>query len=251
VPSAREPTSAILAIGDELLSGRTKDRNIGHFASVMTLKGIDLKEARIVADDEAAIVEAVNALRDRFTYVVTCGGIGPTHDDITADAIAAAFGVPIGHDTRAMSLLSAHYAARGLEFTEARKRMARIPHGAELIANPVSVAPGFRLGNVHVLAGVPSVFEAMLDAILPNWQGGRPMLSRTVECGVPEGMFGTALGEIQKRHPETSIGSYPRFEAGRIWAQIVVRARDEAPLAAAEAEVRAMVARLTPSPAAK
>lgn len=239
----------MLAIGDELLSGRTRDRNIGHLAGLLTLAGIDLKEARIVGDEHAAIVAAVNALRPRHTYVFTSGGIGPTHDDITADAIADAFGVPIGHDPRVMATLAAHYAERGLEFTEARKRMARIPHGAGLIDNPVSKAPGFRLGNVHVLAGVPAIFEAMLDKVLPTLRGGERMLSVAIDCGLPEGLIGTALGAIQARHPATSIGSYPQYDGRRYSAQIVVRSRDRAALAAAEAEVRAMVTELSaPSP---
>ncbi|GIL00769.1 MAG: molybdenum cofactor biosynthesis protein [Alphaproteobacteria bacterium] len=239
----------MLAIGDELLSGRTRDRNIGHLAGLLTLAGIDLKEARIVGDEHAAIVAAVNALRPRHTYVFTSGGIGPTHDDITADAIADAFGVPIGHDPRVMATLAAHYAERGLEFTEARKRMARIPHGAGLIDNPVSKAPGFRLGNVHVLAGVPAIFEAMLDKVLPTLRGGERMLSVAIDCGLPEGLIGTALGAIQARHPATSIGSYPQYDGRRYSAQIVVRSRDRAALAAAEAEVRVMVTELSaPSP---
>lgn len=239
----------MLAIGDELLSGRTRDRNIGHLAGLLTLAGIDLKEAHIVGDEHAAIVAAVNALRPRHTYVFTSGGIGPTHDDITADAIADAFGVPIGHDPRVMATLAAHYAERGLEFTEARKRMARIPHGAGLIDNPVSKAPGFRLGNVHVLAGVPAIFEAMLDKVLPTLRGGERMLSVAIDCGLPEGLIGTALGAIQARHPATSIGSYPQYDGRRYSAQIVVRSRDRAALAAAEAEVRVMVTELSaPSP---
>ncbi|MCB1427811.1 MAG: competence/damage-inducible protein A, partial [Nitratireductor sp.] len=149
-------TAAMLAIGDELLSGRTKDRNIGHLADVLGLLGIDLREVRIVPDHEAAIVEAVNALRARNDYVFTSGGIGPTHDDITADAMGAAFNLPVVHDPRAMALLEKNYAARGIEFTDARKRMARMPQGADLIDNPVSTAPGFRIANVHVMAGVPS-----------------------------------------------------------------------------------------------
>ena len=234
-------TAAMLAIGDELLSGRTKDRNIGYLAHFLTLKGIDLKEVRIVADDEAAIVEALNALRGRYTYVFTSGGIGPTHDDITADAVAAAFGVAIGHDPRAMELLAAHCAARGLEFTDARKRMARIPDGAGLIDNPVSVAPGFTIGNVHVMAGVPSIFEAMLDAVGPTLEGGAPVISKSVDCAFGEGDYGVALGEIQQAHPDTAIGSYPRFDGKSYSTQIVIRGRSEAAVLAAEQAVRDML----------
>ena len=163
-------TAAMLVIGDEILSGRTKDRNIGHLADIMTAVGIDLKEVRVVADEEDEIVAAVNALRGRYDYVFTTGGIGPTHDDITADAIAKAFGVPCEYDAKALALLEATYARRDLEFTEARKRMARMPRGAEHIDNPISTAPGFRIGNVHVMAGVPSIFQAMLDNVVPTLQ---------------------------------------------------------------------------------
>ena len=234
-------TAAMLAIGDELLSGRTKDKNIGHLAEVLTLKGIDLREVRIVADDEAAIVGALNALRVHYTYVFTSGGIGPTHDDITADAIAKAFGVPIDHDPRAMKLLGDHYAARGLEFTDARKRMARIPDGADLIDNPVSIAPGFRIGNVHVMAGVPSIFQAMLDSIGPMLVGGDKLISKSVDCPFGEGDIGVALGEIQQGHPDTAIGSYPRFDGKSYSTQIVIRGRDESAVLAAEEAVRSML----------
>ena len=165
-------TAAMIVIGDEILSGRTKDRNIGHLADIMTAIGVDLKEVRIVPDEEDEIVAAVNALRHRYTYVFTTGGIGPTHDDITADSVAKAFGVPCEYDAKALSLLAASYAARNIEFNEARKRMARMPRGASHIDNPVSVAPGFRIGNVHVMAGVPSIFQAMLDNVVPTLETG-------------------------------------------------------------------------------
>ena len=177
--SAKNPnivTAAALAIGDELLSGRTRDKNIGHLANALTQQGIELKEVRIVSDDEAAIVEALNALRAKYTYVFTSGGIGPTHDDITADAIAKAFGVAIDHDPRAMAILEQHYDEIGLEFTTARKRMARIPEGADLIQNNVSKAPGFQIGNVFVMAGVPSVFQAMLESVLSTLEGGARLM---------------------------------------------------------------------------
>lgn len=237
-------TAGMLAIGDELLSGRTRDRNIGHLASVMTLVGIDLREVRIVGDETAEIVDAVNALRARYTYVFTSGGIGPTHDDITADAIAAAFGVGIGHDPRAMALLTAHYARRDIEFTEARRRMARIPDGAGLIDNPVSVAPGFRIGNVHVMAGVPAVFEAMLDAVVPTLKTGAPMLSAAVDSPYPEGTIGGPLAAVQKHHPDTAIGSYPRYGEVGYSTQIVIRSRDAAAVEAARLDVVAMLARI-------
>ncbi len=238
------PTAAMLAIGDELLSGRTKDRNIGWLADFLTLKGIDLKEVRIVSDEETAIVEAVNALRARYTHVFTSGGIGPTHDDITADSIARAFGVPIDHDPRAMKLLSNHYEKREMEFTDARKRMARIPQGAELIDNPVSVAPGFKIGNVHVMAGVPSIFQAMMDNVGPTLEGGTPIISRAMDCSHGEGTIGGPLGQIQANHSQTAIGSYPRFDGKNYSTQIIIRSRNEAAIEAAAKDVAQMLAEL-------
>jgi molybdenum cofactor synthesis domain-containing protein len=237
-------TAAMLAIGDELLSGRTKDKNIGHLADMLTLSAIDLKEVRIVPDEEDAIVEALNALRSRYDYVFTSGGIGPTHDDITADAISKAFGVPCIYDPAAMTLLSEMYKRREMEFTPARQRMARMPEGARHIANPVSTAPGFIIGNVHVMAGVPQVFQAMVDNVLPTLRTGAKMLSRAVACPYGEGDIGTLLADIQKAHPETSIGSYPRFDGKKFSTEIVVRARDAAPLDAAAEAVEAMIAGL-------
>lgn len=238
-------TAGMVAIGDELLSGRTRDRNIGHLATLMTAAGIDLKEVRIVADEMAAIVEALNALRGRYTYVFTSGGIGPTHDDITADAVSAAFGVPCEHDPRAMKLLADSYARRELEFTETRQRMARMPRGCDLIENRVSVAPGFRIGNVHVMAGVPSVFEAMMEVVLPTLKGGATMLSTAIPSPLPEGVIGGPLGIVQKAHPDTVIGSYPRFTAeGGHSVELVVRSRDAAKMEAAADSVRQMLREL-------
>lgn len=234
-------TAGMLVIGDEILSGRTKDRNIGHLADMLTAVGIDLKEVRILPDDEAEIVQGVNALRSRYTYVFTTGGIGPTHDDITADAVAAAFGVPCEYDAKAYALLEANYAARGLEFTEARKRMARMPRGADHITNPVSVAPGFRMDNVHVMAGVPQIFQAMLDNVIPTLRTGARLLSETVVCPFGEGVIGTLLADIQKQHPDTIIGSYPKYQDGAFWTELVVRARDKTALEAARDAVAAMV----------
>jgi molybdenum cofactor synthesis domain-containing protein len=235
-------TAAMLVIGDEILSGRTKDRNIGHLADIMTAIGVDLSQVRIVPDVEDEIVAAVNALRQRYDYVFTSGGIGPTHDDITADAIAKAFGVPCEHDAKAMRLLEESYAKRGIEFTEARKRMARMPRGAEHIDNPVSAAPGFKIGNVHVMAGVPSIFQAMLDNVVPTLRTGTKLLSATVECPFGEGLIGSALAEIQKAHPDTIIGSYPKYLDGSFWTELVVRARSEVALESARQAVAAMVA---------
>ncbi len=237
-------TAAMLAIGDELLSGRTRDKNIGHLASALTLQGIDLKEVRIVSDDQDEIVAAINVLRQRYTYVFTSGGIGPTHDDITADAIAVAFGIKIDHDPRAMKLLGDHYASREIEFTTARQRMARIPEGADLISNAVSIAPGFSVDNVHVMAGVPSVFQAMVESLLPTLKGGAKMLSSAVECNHGEGSIGDQLGIIQNQHPQTSIGSYPKFDGNTYTTQIVVRSRNQLQIDQAIADIKTMLNKL-------
>lgn len=234
-------TAAMLAIGDELLSGRTKDKNIGHLADMLTLSGIDLREVRIVGDEESDIVAALNALRRRYDYVFTSGGIGPTHDDITADAIGAAFGVPVVHEEKAMQLLAAMYERRGIEFNEARKRMARMPEGSRHIDNPVSTAPGFNIGNVYVMAGVPNIFQAMLDNVLPTLRTGAKMLSRTVKCPFGEGDIGGPLAAVQKAHPDTVIGSYPKFDGQSFSTDLVIRARGEAALDAAEAAIRTML----------
>lgn len=234
-------TAAMLAIGDELLSGRTKDKNIGHLADVLTLSGIDLREVRIVGDEEDEIVVALNALRSRYDYVFTSGGIGPTHDDITADAVGKAFGLPVIHDEMAMKMLGESYAKRGIEFNEARMRMARMPEGSAHIDNPVSIAPGFKIGNVHVMAGVPNIFQAMLDNVIPTLRTGAKMQSRSVPCPFGEGDIGGPLREIQKAHPDTVIGSYPKFDGKSYSTDIVVRAREAAILDVVEAEVRAMV----------
>ncbi len=234
-------TAAMMVIGDEILSGRTKDRNIGHLADIMTAVGIDLKEVRIVPDEEDEIVAAVNALRARYSYVFTTGGIGPTHDDITADAISRAFGVPCEYDAKAYAMLEASYAARGIEYTEARRRMARMPRGAAHIDNPISIAPGFRIGNVHVMAGVPAIFQAMLDSVLPTLETGTRLLSATVHCPYGEGTIGMLLADIQKLHSETIIGSYPKYDGGRFWTELVVRARSAEALEAGRAAVQAMV----------
>ena len=235
-------TAAMLVIGDEILSGRTKDKNIGFVADYLTGLGIDLKEVRIVSDEQADIVDAVNALRGRYDYVFTSGGIGPTHDDITADSISAAFGVPCTHHPEAMALLTEHYSGSKMEFTEARMRMARTPKGAELIDNPVSKAPGFRKENVHVMAGVPKIMQAMMDSIAPTLKGGAKMLSQTIDCPHGEGAIGGPLGEIQQNHPETMIGSYPKHFDGKYSVQIVVRARKQALLDAAAADINEMLA---------
>lgn len=233
-------TAAILVIGDEILSGRTKDKNIGYIAEYLTKIGVDLREVRVVPDVSEEIVAAVNALRGRYTYVFTTGGIGPTHDDITADAVAAAFGVAIDHDPRAVAMLSERFSPE--ELNEARMRMARIPAGAELVANAISKAPGFNIGNVYVMAGVPAIMQAMLDVIGPTLQTGAKMLSDTVRAGLREGDIGGPLAEVARAHPEVSIGSYPFWSETGPDTNIVVRSRDGEKLLAAMAAVKTMVA---------
>ncbi|MBO0344886.1 competence/damage-inducible protein A [Roseibium sp. CAU 1637] len=239
--ASQEPvTAGFVVIGDEILSGRTKDKNIGFLAEYLTALGVDLVEVRIVPDVRERIVEAVNALRAQYTYVFTSGGIGPTHDDITADSIAAAFGVSIDVDPRARAILEEHYGSPEL-LTPARLRMARIPAGADLIENAVSKAPGFRLENVHVMAGVPSIMQAMVDAIAPTLKTGAKMLSRTLDADLPESRLAEQLGRIQDANPQTLIGSYPRSTDGRFTTQIVVRSRSEHDLnTAADAVVTAI-----------
>ncbi|WP_068461794.1 competence/damage-inducible protein A [Hyphomicrobium sulfonivorans] len=219
-------TAAVLVIGDEILSGRTPDRNINYIAAHMTSIGIRLREVRVVADDEREIVDAVNALRARYTYLITTGGIGPTHDDITADAIAKALGVPIDHDPRAVELLEAYFVRRGVTSTPARMRMARIPHGAELIANPVSVAPGFMIDNVIVLAGVPDVMQVMLDDVTARLRTGAKMLTETIKLSRPEGDVADLFAAHQQAFPDVAMGSYPSFADGRISTQLVLRSTD-------------------------
>jgi molybdenum cofactor synthesis domain-containing protein len=244
-PAASPVTAAILVIGDEILSGRTKDKNIGYIAEYLTAIGIDPREVRVVPDVEADIVAAVNALRRRYDYVFTTGGIGPTHDDITADSIAAAFGVPIDVDPRAVALLEERFARTDTQMNAARLRMARIPQGAELVANTVSGAPGFRIGNVIVMAGVPAIMQAMLDDIAPKLRTGTKMLSESIRGDVKEGDVGTELGEVAAAFPDATIGSYPFFDEKRgPNTNIVVRSRDPRTLAAVRAAVEAMLTRV-------
>jgi len=238
-------TAALLVIGDEILSGRTKDKNIGYVAESLTAIGIDLKEVRVVPDEEPEIVAALNALRARYTYVFTTGGIGPTHDDITADAVAKAFGVSIDHDPRAVEILRARMAQTGGVMNEARMRMARVPAGAELVLNKVSAAPGFWIDNVIVMAGVPQIMQAMLEYVVPRLRTGAKMLSETLRADCREGDIGTELGEIAKAHPGVVIGSYPFMDEKRgANTHVVVRSREAQKLAAAIAAVEAMLARV-------
>ena len=244
-PAGDIVTAAILVIGDEILSGRTKDKNIGYVADYLTAIGIDLKEVRVVSDDETAIVSALNALRNTYDYVFTTGGIGPTHDDITAECVAKAFGVGIDYHPEAVAILKERMAKIGGELNEARLRMARIPDGAELVVNKVSGAPGFWIGNVIVMAGVPAVMQTMLDEVAPKLKTGAKLLSVTIRADAKEGDVGTELGAIAKAHPETLIGSYPFFdEKMGPNTNIVVRARDAGKLAAAKAAVEGMLAQV-------
>ena len=236
-------TAAVLVIGDEILSGRTKDKNIGTIADTLSGLGIDLREVRIVPDLETEIVDALNALRHRYTYVFSTGGIGPTHDDITADAVAKAFGVPIDEDPRAIALLLQRIKPEDLN--AARRRMARIPAGASLIENAVSKAPGFMIGNVIVMAGVPAVMQSMLDFITPHLAAGTRMIVETLDTrGLPEGAYAAGLGDIAADHGGVSIGSYPSFQNGTFKNQIVVRGKDAGAVSEARQAVVSLVERL-------
>ncbi len=244
MPDTSPPaTAAVLVIGDEVLSGRTKDSNSGYIADYLTSIGVDLKEVRVVADDADAIVDAVNALRARWTYVFTTGGIGPTHDDITADAVAKAFGVGIDHDPRAVAMLRERFS-NPADLNEGRMRMARIPFGADLIANSVSKAPGFRLENVFVMAGVPSIMQAMLDVVGPTLTPGVRIESESIRADAKEGDIATPLGAVQKAHPGVAIGSYPFMDDHGFNTNVVLRSRDRQALAAAKRAVEAMLAAL-------
>ena len=236
-------TAAILVIGDEILSGRTKDKNIGTIADVLNGLGIDLSEVRIVPDMEDEIVAAVNALRRRYTYLFTTGGIGPTHDDITADSVAKAFGVPIDEDPRAIEMLLQRIKPEDLN--EARRRMARIPEGADLIRNDISKAPGFMLGNVIVMAGVPAIMRNMLDNVVARLEGGARMIAASIDAaGLPEGAYAAGLGALARLHPDVSIGSYPSFTPEGFRNQIVVRGKEPGVVETARAAVVEMLAGL-------
>ena len=236
-------TAAILVIGDEILSGRTKDKNIGTIADFLTGLGIDLSEVRIVPDLEDEIVAAVNALRHRYTYLFTTGGIGPTHDDITADSVAKAFGVPISEDPRAIEMLLQRIKPEDLN--EARRRMARIPEGADLIRNDISKAPGFMLGNVIVMAGVPAIMQNMMDNVVTRLEGGARMIAASIDAaGLPEGAYAAGLGALAKLHPDVSIGSYPSFTPEGFRNQIVVRGKEPGAVETARAAVVEMLAGL-------
>ena len=254
MPSPLEPaaapekvvTAAVLVIGNEILSGHTKDANLGFLAQELTRIGIRLREARVIADVEAEIVVAVNECRARYDYVFTTGGIGPTHDDITAGAVARAFGRRLILDPRARAILERHYPPGGLN--EARLRMAHVPEGAALVENPVSAAPGFRIDNVFVLAGVPEVMRAMFDGVRDSLVGGAPVLSRTVGAFLGEGVIAAGLGALQQRYPSLEIGSYPFFRQGRYGASFVLRGTEGATIEAAAGELRRLIRDLGAEP---
>ena len=220
------PTAAMLVIGDEILSGRTRDANMHYLAGELTKHGIDLREVRVVSDDRDAIVQAVRALSAAYDHLFTSGGIGPTHDDITADCVAAAFDQPIDVRDDARAILAEHYEKSGAELNAARLRMARIPNGATLIENPVSAAPGFTIENTHVMAGVPSVFQTMVASVLPTLTGGAPLLSQTLRIERGEGDIAGPLAELAADFPSLSIGSYPFQKNGAYGANIVIRGAD-------------------------
>jgi len=241
-------TAAVLIIGNEILSGRTQDVNLNYLAKGLNEAGVRLLEARVVPDLPEAIVAAVNEVRAKYDYVFTTGGIGPTHDDITSECVARAFGVPLILHPEAARILETHYQKRGLEFNAARRRMAQVPEGAELVLNAVSLAPGFRIGNVYVLAGVPQVMQAMFESLKGGLRGGRPVLSRTISCGLAEGALAEGLGAIQARHPDVDIGSYPWYRRGAYGVSLAVRSPEPARLAAAGDEVAALVRALGGTP---
>jgi molybdenum cofactor synthesis domain-containing protein len=239
-------TAAVLVIGNEILSGRTKDANLGYLATELTSIGIRLSEARVVADVPEAIIKAVNELRAAYDYVFTTGGIGPTHDDITSECVARAFGVKLIKDPRAVKLLTNHYGEANL--TEARLRMAHLPEGSTLVDNPVSTAPGFQIGNVFVLAGVPSICRAMFDGIKGRLKVGDKMLSATISGYVGEGVIAKGLGALQDRYQMLEIGSYPFFRQGRFGASFVIRGTDSDAIKAAAEELRGIIRGLGAEP---
>jgi molybdenum cofactor synthesis domain-containing protein len=238
--SVKTVTAAVLVIGNEILSGRTKDANLAYLAVELNKLGVRLVEARVIPDIEARIVEAVNALRARYDYLFTTGGIGPTHDDITAECIAKAFGVSLLRHPEAVERLRRNYKNPS-DLNEARLRMANVPEGGVLIDNPVSGAPGFQIGNVFVMAGVPAIMQAMFQGLKHRLVGGAPMLSRTIGTNLPEGKIAEGLGALQDRHPEVEIGSYPFFRQGKFGVGLVIRATDRAAIDRTGEELRALL----------
>ena len=245
---AKPVTAALLIIGNEILSGRTKDANLPYVADRLNDLGIRLREARVVPDVCDEIVEAVNALRGRYDYVFTTGGIGPTHDDITAECVARAFGRKLIQNPEARRRMEARYQEMGVELNEARLRMANTPEGAVLIENPVSGAPGFQVANVFVMAGVPKIMQAMFESLRERLVGGAPLLSRSITCSLPEGALAGGLAAIQQRHPEVDIGSYPSYASSGFGVAVVLRHTDAAALDAAVEKVEALIRELGGTP---
>ena len=238
--SERIWTAGLVIIGDEILSGRTQDKNVAQIAIWLNVQGIRLSEVRVVPDVQERIIEAVDAVRTRYDYCFTTGGIGPTHDDITVDAIAAALGVPVVVHPEARAVLERYYETRG-GLTEARLRMARVPEGADLIPNRMSGAPGIRVGNIFIMAGVPHITAGMLDALTGTLEGGKPVVSGTIGCWVAESEVADVLRATEKAHEGVAIGSYPFFREGRVGANFVVRATDDAVVAACLADLTAQL----------
>jgi molybdenum cofactor synthesis domain-containing protein len=232
-------TAGLIVIGNEILSGRTHDKNIPWIAERLEQHGIQLLQVRVVADIEHDIVEAVNALRGRYRYVFTTGGIGPTHDDITAPSVAKAFGRLMERNTEALKRLRAYYKVE--DFNDARQRMADMPRDITLIDNPVSAAPGFSIENVYVMAGVPAIMQAMFDSVLPTLKGGPAVKSKTIQTELKEGQIAAGLEKVQKKHPAISIGSYPYFKDGLVGVSLVLRGTDEFAIQKAYQDVRAML----------
>lgn len=240
--------AALIIIGNEILSGRTHDKNIPHIADRLNSVGVRLMEVRVIPDLPDVIIRTIKEVSAAFDYVFTTGGIGPTHDDITADCVAEAFGVDLPVNAEALRRLELHYANTDLDLNEARMRMARIPVGATLIDNPVSAAPGFRIGNVHVMAGVPKIMQAMLDGILPTLKGGRPMQSVTIRSSLPEGMVAAGLGELAKTHPDIDFGSYPAWTKTAFQLSVVARGQDADRLEQAAQDVETLIRSLGGTP---
>ena len=246
--SPKTVTAAVIIIGDEILSGRTKDQNLAFLAEALNEVGVQLRECRVVADVEGEIVAAVNALRASNDYVFPTGGIGPTHDDITADSIGAAFGLAVDFNPEAVAVLEAHYAHTGAEFNQARMRMARTPVGAALVENPVSKAPGFRVENVYVMAGIPSVCQAMFHSMKHELIGGDPVRSISISVHLAEGTLANGLSALQDKYPDVGLGSYPFYRDGRFGASIVARSQLPERLAAAADEIRQLMRDLDGDP---
>jgi molybdenum cofactor synthesis domain-containing protein len=233
---SKNVTACLLIIGNEILSGRTKDANLNFLALELNKLGVQLRECRVIPDVEQTVVDTLNEVRRKFDYVFTTGGIGPTHDDITADCIAKAFGVGISEHPEAVARMTKHYGDPAL-FTPARRRMARIPHGGVLVDNPVSIAPGFQMENVFTFAGIPKIMQGMFFAMQHRLVGGAPVVSRTVRTNLPEGIIAEPLGALQKRFEDLDIGSYPGFRNGKVSVSLVLRGTDDARLALASAEL--------------